>query len=140
MRCTGCGMKIPFAGQVCPHCLRQKKSEQTGTLVSGVGLLMGGFVGSLIGGFGGMLIGGFVLGLLAAIVSMSGKNHTAKKPPRVRVDGFAPTKPHVKAKQASTAVADAPEARLRRLDDLRTQGLISEQEHQDQRKAIISQI
>jgi F0F1-type ATP synthase assembly protein I len=72
-------MKIPFAGEVCPPCLRQKKSDQTGTVATGLGLLTGGFIGNLIGGFGWMLIGGFVLGLLASIVSMSGKNYTAKK-------------------------------------------------------------
>jgi hypothetical protein len=84
--------------------------------------------------------GGLVLGMLAAIIAASGKNHSARKPPRVRVDSFAPTKPDVKPKQASTAVADAPDARLRRLDDLRAQGLLNEQEHRDQRTAIISQL
>lgn len=133
-------MKIPFAGEVCPHCLRQKNTDQTGTVATGVGLLMGGFIGSLVGGLGGMLIGGFLLGLLAAFVSMSGKNHTARKPPRLRVDGFAPIKPDDMPEKANTGVADATKTRLFRLADLRARDVLSAQEHQDQRKAIIARL
>lgn len=133
-------MKIAFAGEVCPYCLRQKKGDQIGTVGTGAGLLLGGFVGNVIGGFGGMLIGGFVLGLLAAIVSMSGKNHTAKKPPRVRVDSPVTTRPHARSKKHTAAVDEAPEPRLRRLNGLRAQGLLSEQEYQNQRKVIISRL
>lgn len=133
-------MKIAFAGEVCPYCLRQKKGDQTGTVVTGAGLLLGGFIGNVIGGFGGMLIGGFVLGLLGAIVSMLGKNHTAKKPPRVRVGGPVTIRPHARSKKHTAAVDEAPEPRLRRLNDLRAQGLLSEQEYQNQRKAIISRL
>lgn len=140
MRCTGCGMKIAFAGEVCPYCLLQKKGDQTGTVVTGAGLLLGGFIGNVIGGFGGILIGGFVLGLLAAIVSMSGRKHTAKKRPRVRVDGPVTTRPHARSKKDTAAVDEAPEPRLRRLNHLRAQGLLSEQEYRNQRKAIISQL
>ena len=131
-------MKIAFAGEVCPYCLRQKKGDQTGTVATAAGLLLGGFIGNLIGGFGGMLIGGFVLGLLAAIVSMSGKNHTAKKPPRVRVDPPTLTKASTTLKVAAASALDEPEARLRRLDDLKVKGLLSDQEHRDQRQAIIA--
>jgi hypothetical protein len=137
VRCSGCGKNVPFSGHVCPYCNRDKSSDQTGTVAAGAGLLLGGVIGNLIGGFGGMLIGGFVLGLLAAIVSMSGKNNTAKKPPRVRVDGLPAAKPQAVPTERVATLADTPEARLRRLDDLLYQGLLSEQEHQDRRKAII---
>lgn len=140
MRCSGCGKNIPFGGQVCPFCQRDKSSDQTGAIATGAGLLIGGFIGNAIGGFGGMLIGGFLLGMVAAIINASGKNHSARKPPRVRVDGIAPTKPDPAPKKFATTAIDAPEARLRRLDDLLTQGLLSEQEHQDQRKVIISRL
>ena len=140
MRCSGCGKDVPFGGQVCPFCQRDKSSDQTGTVATGVGLLIGGLIGNAISGFSGMLIGGFVLGIVVAIISASGKNHSARKPPRVRVDSIAPTKPSDKSKKIDTAVADAPEARLRRLDDLRTQGVLSDQEYQDQRKVIISRL
>lgn len=133
-------MKIPFAGEVCPHCLRQKKSDQTETVAIATGLLLGGLIGNVVGGLQGMLVGGFLLGLLAAFVSASGKNHSARKPPRVRVDGPVTTKPHARSKKHTAAVDEAPEPRLRRLNDLRAQGLLSEQEHQNQRKAIISRL
>jgi len=138
VRCSGCGKNVPFGGHVCPYCNRDKSSDQTGTVATGAGLLLGGFIGNLICGFGGMLIGGFVLGLLAAIVSMSGKSHTAKKPPRVRVDPPILAKASTTPDAAAVKAAEAPEARLRRLDDLKAQGLLSEQEHGDQRRAIIS--
>lgn len=86
MRCSGCGKDIPFGGQVCPFCQRDKSSDQTGTVATCLGLLIGGFIGNAIGGFGGMLIGGFLLGIVAAIITASGKNHSARKPPRVRAD------------------------------------------------------
>lgn len=140
MRCTGCGMRIPFAGEVCSHCLREKKSDQTGTVATGAGLLMGGFIGNLIGGFGWMLFGGFVLGLLAAIVSMSGKNHTAKKPPRVRIDGLPAAAFQAAPSKRIATLADTPEARLRRLDQLLSKGLLSADEHRAQRVAIISML
>ncbi|WP_446740891.1 SHOCT domain-containing protein [Sphingomonas sp. CFBP 13603] len=70
---------------------------------------------------------------------MSGKNHTAKKPPRVRVDSPV-TRPHARSKKPTAAVDEAPEPRLRRLNDLRAQGLLSEQEYQNQRKVIISRL
>ena len=133
-------MKIAFAGEVCPYCLRQKKGDQIATVGMGAGLLLGGFVGNVIGGFGGMLIGGFVLGLLAAIVSMSGKNHTAKKPPRVRVDHLPSAKPQTSPIERVATLADTPEARLRRLDELLSKGLLSADEHREQRVAIISML
>jgi hypothetical protein len=138
MRCSGCGKDIPFGGQVCPYCQRDKSSDQRGAVATGAGLLIGGFIGNAVSGFSGMLIGGFVLGVLAAIISASGKNHSARRPPRVRVDGPVAMKLYATPKHASMPVADTPEVRLRRLDTLRTQGLLSEQEHEDQRRAIIS--
>lgn len=140
MRCSGCGKSVPFGGHVCPYCNRDKSSDQTGTVATGAGLVLGGFIGNLIGDFGGMLIGGFVLGLLAAFVSMSGKNHTAKKPPRVRVDDLPAVKPQAVPIERVATLADTPEARLRRLDELLSKGLLSADEHQEQRVAIISML
>lgn len=138
MRCSGCGKDIPFGGQVCPFCQRDKSSDQAATVAIGIGLVIGGFLGNLIAGFTGMIVGGFVLGIIAGAISMSGKNNSAKKPPRVRIDEPAPIMPPSPQKKPSVAAINTPEARLRRLDELRNQGLLSDEEHRDQRKAIIS--
>lgn len=140
MRCSGCGKNVPFGGYVCPYCNRDKSSDQTGTVATGVGLLVGGLIGNLIGGFGWMLVGGFTLGLFAAIVSMSGKNHTAKKPPRVRADGLPAADLQAAPSVRTAVLADTPEARLRRLDELLSKGLLSADEHQERRVAIISML
>lgn len=69
-------MKIPFAGEVCPYCLRNKKGDQTRTVATGVGLIIGGLSGHLVDGITGMIVGGLAFGLLAAIIGPPGKNHT----------------------------------------------------------------
>lgn len=138
MRCSGCGKDVPFGGQVCPYCQRDKSSDQAATVAIGIGLVIGGFLGNLIAGFTGMMVGGFVLGIIAGAISMSGKNHSAKKPPRVRIDEPARTVPPSPQKKPAVVASDTPEARLRRLDELRNQGLLSDEEHRGQRKAIIS--
>ena len=133
MHCSGCGKDVPFGGQVCPFCQRDKSSDQALTLVVSAALIAGAFVGNLIGGFGGAVAGGVLCGLVAAIVGQAGKGHSAKKPPIVRVDRpRLSTDPKPKPSAAPSA-----EERLRRLDDLRSKGLITDDEHQARRTAII---
>jgi hypothetical protein len=138
MRCSGCGKDIPFGGQVCPYCQRDKSSDQAATVAIGIGLVIGGFLGNLVAGFTGMMVGGCVLGIVAGAISMSGKSHSAKKPPRVRVDPPVSVRASTTLKAAAVSALDGPEARLRRLDDLKAKGLLSDQEHRDQRKAVIA--
>lgn len=143
MRCSGCGSKIPFTGDVCPNCLRDKGSDQAATVAAGLGLFIGGFIGNLIAGFGGMIVGGLILGFIAAVAAavMSGKNHSAKKPPRVRVEPAAPaipSRPRTTPFTVAAADSGSVEDRLRRLDRLKADGLLSDAEHQAQRRAIIA--
>lgn len=140
MKCTGCGSKIPFSGDVCGFCLRDKSSDQTATVATAIGLVIGGFVGNLAGGFGGMIVGGLVLGIVAAVLAaiMSAKNHSAKKPPRVRVDPATATIPTTKPRPVAVTASNSVEDRLRRLDRLKTEGLLSDEEHDVQRRAIIA--
>jgi hypothetical protein len=58
-------MKIPFAGEFCPYCLRGKKRDQTRTIAGGIGLILGGSIGNMVADQGGMLVGGLAVGLLA---------------------------------------------------------------------------
>jgi hypothetical protein len=135
MRCSGCGKNIPFGGEVCPHCLRDKSRDQSATVIGGLALLAGGFIGNLVGGFGGMIIGGLVLGFVAVIATASGKKHTTKAPPRVRLEPPSAPKPPEKSLPAASP---DPIDRLARLDDLRTRGVITDAEHRKQRDAIIA--
>jgi predicted lipid-binding transport protein (Tim44 family) len=135
MHCSGCGKNLPFAGQVCPHCQRDKSADQSSTVIAGVALLFGGFIGNLIGGFGGMIIGGLALALIAVVATMGSTTKAAKKPPRVRVEP-APTLPPTSTVKPS----DAATERLARLDRLRDTGAITDEEYSQQRKAVIASL
>lgn len=50
MRCSGCGKDIPFGGQVCPFCQRDKSSDQASTVAGMTAMIIGGFIGNLVGG------------------------------------------------------------------------------------------
>ncbi|MEH3099983.1 SHOCT domain-containing protein [Sphingomonas adhaesiva] len=140
MHCSGCGKNIPFGGQVCPYCKRDKSSDQTATVAGVMAMMVGGFFGNLIAGFVGMIVGAFSLGIVAAIVSQLGKGNTAKKPPRARIDPVPPIPaPKLKPPQP-LPVSATIEDRLRRLDSLKSQGLITEEEYGVQRAAIIAAI
>ncbi|WP_088334554.1 QueT transporter family protein [Sphingomonas mucosissima] len=120
--------------------MRDKSSDQAATVATGIGVVIGGFIGNLIAGFGGMIIGGLALGIIAAITAASGKSHSAKKPPRVRVEPSAAAE-RTKPRPVPVTVAaggGSVEDRLGRLDRLKTEGLLSDEEHQAQRKTIIA--
>lgn len=119
MQCSGCGKRIPFAGSVCPYCQRDKTKDQAYTVLA---MLLGGFGawagGSMWGFWGG--VAGVVIGAgAAALITGVGKK-TA--PPQVE------------------PVSADVETRLRRLDDLRSKGLVTDDEHAAKRAAILSDV
>ncbi|MGW8135935.1 SHOCT domain-containing protein [Sphingomonas zeae] len=135
MRCSGCGKGIPFGGQVCLYCHREKSSDQAITVFGTIGVLFGGFIGNLVGGFGGMLVGAFGLGFIALVfISVTGskKGHSAKRPPRIQLE------PTPKAKSESSN----PDAaiRLAKLKQLMGDGLITDEEYQRQRSKIVDSL
>lgn len=141
MRCSGCGKDIPFGGQVCPYCQRDKSSDQGLTVVGTIAVLFGGFIGNLVGGFGGMIVGAFGLGMVAVVmmgVAGAKKGHSAKKPPLVRLESTPPPTPAPKAKP-DTANPDAA-VRLAKLKQLMSDGLISNDEYRQQRSKIIDSL
>lgn len=140
MHCSGCGKNIPFGGQACPYCKRDKSSDQTATVAGVIAMMVGGFFGNLVAGFGGMIVGAFSLGIVAAIVSQLGKANTAKKTPRARVDPV-PTIPAPKPVAPQPLPASSGiEDRLRRLNSLKSRGLITEEEYDIKLAAIIATI
>ena len=50
MLCSGCGKRIPFGGQVCPHCQRDKGADQQIHVCGMVYGFIGGAIGYAIGG------------------------------------------------------------------------------------------
>ncbi|WP_146001624.1 SHOCT domain-containing protein [Sphingobium fuliginis] len=137
MRCSGCGKDIPFAGHVCPYCQRDKSSDQAAHGCIGVALFIGGGLGYAVGGFTGLLTGGIIFGIIAAIASMPQAKKKAKTPPKVVVANLPKTAPKPVEKADSNPT---PEERLMRLDTLRANGIINQQEYDEQRKAIISSL
>lgn len=96
---------------------------------------LGGWIGGMISGFVGTIVGGVVLGTVAAVATMGRRTRSAKQSPIVRIEGAAPT--------SSPASRPLPKpddlaSRLRRLDDLKANGLISDDEHADQRSRILT--
>lgn len=133
MLCSGCGKDIPFNGSVCPHCQRDKSGDQTFQVFAIIGMLIGGAVGYAIGGILWALGGGFLGALFMGAFAMP------KKPPapEVRIE---------KPSEAATNTVEKPKTasrvdkRLRDLEELRKEGLVSENEYSEKRKEIISKI
>lgn len=139
MHCSGCGKHIPFGGAVCPFCQRDKSSDQTIHIAGVVGMCIGGTVGSWIGGFGGMVVGAIVIGFLVVIIGAASGGHSAKKPPRVRIDRNEPAVASVAGAKASKMnLPNDPATRLERLNALRDQGAITEDEYKERRTVIIA--
>ncbi len=133
MLCSDCGKDIPFHGSVCPHCQRDKSGDQTFQVFAIIGMLIGGAVGYAIGGILWALGGGFLGALLMGIFAMP------KKPPapEVRIEKPSETATNTVEKPKATSKVDR---RLRDLEELRKDGLISEDEYIEKRNEIVSQI
>jgi hypothetical protein len=124
MICSGCGKKIPFNGKVCPYCLRDKSSDQTYHVWGMVLGLAGGFIGYEVYGLLGAIIG-LVVGVVAAAITCL----KSSKPPQVAV-AVAP----VPQDAGPIATKDSLSDRLKRLQELRDDGSISDEEYQSKRQ------
>ncbi|CTP89973.1 SHOCT domain-containing protein [Xanthomonas graminis] len=123
MRCSGCGKDIPFNGQVCPYCQRDKSKDQSNTVISFILGLIAGTIGYFIFGFWGAL-SGFFLGSIAAAFTTLGGN---TKPPEVQVI----SKP---APELTESVA----AKLTQLKQLHDQGLLTAEELNSKKADILA--
>lgn len=129
MRCSGCGKEIPFVGEVCPNCQRDKSGDQqTQTLAMFFGFI-GGAIGWFISGIGAAIIGmivGVVVGMIMAAMTGAGKTQA----PKVRiVDSPESTK--------ISQEASAATSRLASLESLKSQGLITEAEFNAKRQEVL---
>lgn len=136
MLCSGCGMDIPFAGQVCPHCQRDKVVEQKwilkAQLVAFMFIIPGAILGGLINGFLGAFIG-IIVSLLACIIYLV---FTTTPPP---VAG--PPEVHVSNPQGeSSANNPSVEQKLISLAELKEKGLITDDEFSNAKKNIIANL
>lgn len=123
MRCSGCGKSIPFAGDVCPYCQRDKSNDQNYSalaFVFGLGLaFLGGYVFSVWGAIGGFFIGC----VIAAVITGARKS----KPPEIHVTNDVTTK--LKGESSSE--------RLLKLKRLFDGGLIDVDEYKRKKKEIL---
>lgn len=127
MRCSGCGKDVPFLGDVCPYCQRDKSKDQNYTILSVVFGLVGGVIGYFIFGFWGV-IGGLVAGCIAAIIIAYENGNT--KPPEVRVT------PQTEPSQIDQSV----EAKLTQIKKLHEQGLLTSEEFANKKAEILARL
>lgn len=136
MICSGCGMDIPFAGQVCPNCQRDKSADQQwllkAQLILFIFIIPGALIGALINGLLGALIG-VAVSFVAFIIYMM----ATKAPPPLA----GPPKVHVSNMQSSENLDNTSiEQKLTSLAELKEKGLITEEEFLSAKKKIISNI
>lgn len=129
MHCSGCGKQIPFAGQVCPHCQRDKSADQQRHAISMIGIFVGGVIGYAVNEIMGAIVGGSIGGAAAMFLPLAGTEKSV--PPEVRIQEKtelpSPSKPNS---------AD----RLAELSLLKDKGLISEEEFSDKKNKILAEL
>jgi len=83
MRCSGCGDHVPYWGERCPFCGREKTLLQ-GFRILGAGCVFIGIaVGTYRAGFGGLIVGGMAGGVFWASIEIVW-NHLMKARKRKR--------------------------------------------------------
>lgn len=133
MRCSGCGKDIPFAGEVCPHCQRDKSNDQAQHTVIMVCIIACMGLGYLFNDFTGLMWGAGIGLVLAVIAGISMGVSSQSKPPEVRVvTEEPPSSPPV---EESTF-----KKRLSELEALRNEGLITESEFNAKRQRILDEL
>jgi len=146
MNCSGCGKTIPFAGQVCPYCQRDKSGDQHAVVV--------GFFFAAIGCGIGYLFSHELIGILFGCVAGVIIGQSTKKkslPPEVRwSEGFdTPSRPigdvTARLEQLETLgrhpkPVSGIKDRLAQLETLRIEGIISDNEYSEKRQTILNLI
>lgn len=139
MRCSGCGKRIPSDGNVCPYCLRDKKADRDANSAATFFAVIGGGIGYAINGFAGLLVGGAICAFIGGIVLALGAGKRGKEPPAVRVAHDIST-----PSQRSVTPTPLPEVdhatRLKRLDKLRANGMITDAEYAERRAVVVSSL
>jgi len=116
MHCSGCGKDIPFAGDVCPYCHRDKSQDQQYTVLAFILGLVLGYIGYLVFDWWGV-IGGFIAGCAIA-VAMSGAGET--EAPEVKI---------ANNNAQDIDVSGSIESRLSKLNGLKESGLITDEDY-----------
>jgi len=130
MLCTGCGKKIPFTGDVCPYCHRDKSQDQSlqvGTTIFGA---IGGGIGYMIDGFFWGAIIGVVIGVIAAFI-VEGAGHKSK-PPIVRISDDRPPVSKLPINPTSNKLAE--------LKDMLNRDLISLEEFEERKRRLLDDL
>lgn len=135
MRCSSCGKEIPFRGDVCPFCQRDKSGDKLVALCAQIAAVVCGLIAvALSNVWGGLIVG---LGIYFLVLAI-GHDFlpSSAGPPEVMVRNSKPAAVPPK----SAEPGDSSAARLRDLEMLRTEGLISEEEYLERRNAIIASL
>jgi hypothetical protein len=135
IRCSGCGSDIPFHGDVCPFCLKDK----TGVKLTNVFGFFFGFIGMVIGYAVAGISWALVLGLVGMIIGFV--VGSSLDPNKARA-----TEP-ASADSGAIAYDDRPsgdepdvEERLERLEYLKDKGLLSDSEYKMKKRDILDDL
>lgn len=134
--CSGCGKKIPYAGQVCPYCQRDKSADQNNFNYAMAAGFVAGIIGWFVSGIA-LAIGGFLIAIVA--VALYHRFTYTSAPPDVSIadPGARPPSLRVTSSIAATTDSTDGEGRLLKLKSLYDKGLISETEYHQRRKDIL---
>lgn len=144
MICSGCGKDIPFVGEVCPYCHREKKSDQAQQMHAMFFGTLGAAIGAAIG-YGenkevGWLIGGFI-GMVAGVVSglIQGRDAVPpeSKPPEVRLAPDQHVSATVEVKNPIPLRRKGTAREVEDLGRLLLQGVITAEEFERGKAAIL---
>jgi hypothetical protein len=157
MRCSGCGKSVPFSGVVCPYCQRDKSNDKNKQVIVVFFTMIGCLIGAVTDGIIGSFIGIFV-GIVVGAIIGSIKFGTKTQPPEVRIAN-GPLANSVRTtitaarhgttnldSQPSPALTDGRQdngnigSRLRHLETLKSEGLISDAEFASKREAILASL
>ena len=119
-----------------PYCLRDKKADREANSLATFFGVVGGGIGYAINGFTGLLIGGGICAFIGGIILAAGANKRGAAPPVVRVAGNIGLDTPDNAAQSDNDHA----VRLKRLDKLRTDGVITDAEYAERRAVVVSSL
>lgn len=132
MKCSGCGKSIPFSGQVCPFCQRDKSGDKKQFFWVSVFMLVGAGAGLLVHRDGWGLLGGTILGGgIAGAIWKPKKSVAPEVKPIVHTSNMV---------SAASSDGSKVQRRLADLEGLRKAGIVSAAEYAAKRQSILDSL
>ncbi|MBN2685966.1 MAG: SHOCT domain-containing protein [Pontiellaceae bacterium] len=142
MQCVSCGKNIPITAKVCPYCHRDTKASSDTHGAMCALAIVGAIVGYFIYGWLGAFIGGVIVGGIGGgIVFVKAQSKAGNDPARVKVVAHENDSEKMRNNSSlSQKPSQTHSERLITLNNLKNQGLITEEELKTRREKILSEI